>query len=424
MSNWLSTQLVKRAPRLVGSITIQGLRFGAWRKVCFGVVAAGFGVATFSADGPVWIVGLAAAFTVVSGLLAVRDVQEFAAESRARYLKHDRGQRMSRAGLTPRYQSYERRSWQVTQHHEYVTDPDVNRELDGSTSPVSLLADPYRLPEQLLELKPYVLATRRRAGNVLFDGQKVRLNTDLDAALLASGSAVTLQRTSYFDSVLTNELASVDIYRRASHGGDQTLIEGARACLTDHTGSGSALSDLAHSHASNSIGISTLAITSDDCLITTVQAAGSAQSPNLIAPSGSGSADWDDVHAGDRLRDFIVRAMERELLEETGLENEGIRVETALVGFARIIERGGKPEFFGISRLHAHSSQIKVAKKEMVFVGSAQSAPIDPSRLRAELQRLRERDQASFAEVTFVAFALAEDALAAGHPGAAAVLGA
>ncbi|MET8996542.1 hypothetical protein [Amycolatopsis sp. NPDC004169] len=49
--------------------------------------------------------------------------------------------------------------------------------------------------------------------------------------------------------------------------------------------------------------------------------------------------------------------MERELCEESGLTPEDVR-ETKVVGFARWMERGAKPEFFGLTELAIDSAEV------------------------------------------------------------------
>ncbi|WP_410672394.1 hypothetical protein [Amycolatopsis sp. cmx-4-68] len=49
--------------------------------------------------------------------------------------------------------------------------------------------------------------------------------------------------------------------------------------------------------------------------------------------------------------------MERELCEESGLTPRDVR-ETKVVGFARWMERGAKPEFFGLTELAVDSSEV------------------------------------------------------------------
>jgi hypothetical protein len=82
----------------------------------------------------------------------------------------------------------------------------------------------------------------------------------------------------------------------------------------------------------------------------------------LLAPSGSGSLEPRDLRTPDggprRSLHTAVRAgMERELCEESGLRPQDVRT-TKLTGFARWMERGAKPEFFGVTELAVDSVEV------------------------------------------------------------------
>lgn len=57
------------------------------------------------------------------------------------------------------------------------------------------------------------------------------------------------------------------------------------------------------------------------------------------------------------LHTAVIAGMERELREETGLL-PGEIVSTRLTGFARWMERGAKPEFFGITALSVDGATL------------------------------------------------------------------
>ena len=106
---------------------------------------------------------------------------------------------------------------------------------------------------------------------------------------------------------------------------------------------------LEDSMLSNHIGVSSLLISSDGRTVLLVQNAKAAHNKNKIVPTCSGSVDYADRPGHDNLRDVIIAAAERELLEETTLDVNklpaDIKVETKIIGFYRDLSRGGKPEF-------------------------------------------------------------------------------
>ncbi len=81
--------------------------------------------------------------------------------------------------------------------------------------------------------------------------------------------------------------------------------------------------------------------------------------------------------------------MERELREETGLRHEEIQA-TRITGFARWLERGAKPEFFGITELNATAADLAerrhLASDERLYTGGTFTMPVDLPRLSQELK--------------------------------------
>lgn len=108
---------------------------------------------------------------------------------------------------------------------------------------------------------------------------------------------------------------------------------------------------------SDHIGVSTLLITSDKEPYSVVfrQSNSSAQGPGKLVSSGSGSIDFADFREGEDLRKVVIRAAERELFEETKLEetikDKNWEIKTRILGYYRDMERGGKPEFCCVTEI-------------------------------------------------------------------------
>lgn len=183
-------------------------------------------------------------------------------------------------------------------------------------------------------------------------------------------AALHLQKTDYLASVCTNE---VTLRRVVSKEMGYEIFNGLRNIgLIYSDAKGEAICEifpLQKSPCSNHIGISTLAITKTGKIRLTKQSEKSAIYPRALAPSGSGSANWSDLrNTGGNFTRFLQKAMERELIEELGLKHlRKPKIQTKVIGFARILNRGGKPEFFGVSFLDVPEEQGKVSNKERVF---------------------------------------------------------
>ncbi|HEY3953949.1 MAG TPA: hypothetical protein VGM53_11270 [Streptosporangiaceae bacterium] len=251
--------------------------------------------------------------------------------------------------------------------------------------PVQVMADetPYQLPAELRELAPIALHALR-AGKVIFNDTHLGLRDDLLPASSSESRPLRLVETSYFDHVCSAELCQYTVIDQVTNA--ETEIR--RIELIDP---GGRLVTLAASRVANIIGVSTLAFTSDDLLLMVPQSKNNVASRRLYAPSGSGSldpADWQAAGDGACLQDILVRGMERELCEETGISPDDVG-QTQVVGFGRWLERGAKPEFFAVTRLKIRASDVKTAKvsaAEKIYSDRVRPVFVDLDRLEQELR--------------------------------------
>jgi hypothetical protein len=230
----------------------------------------------------------------------------------------------------------------------------IDRDLWTERHTITVAEEPYRLPPALKATAPHVLPLRAR-GRLLFNGPIVGMRGDPLPAAGARPAPIRLHRARFFDAVCSNELGTLRIVR-ADTGEEYDL---RKAELTDTDG---ALRELGSSTLADLVGVSTVAFTTDGKLVTVRQSSLNAVSGLLLAPSGSGSLEPRDLRTPDggprRSLHTAVRAgMERELCEESGLRPQDVRT-TKLTGFARWMERGAKPEFFGVTELAVDSVEV------------------------------------------------------------------
>ena len=268
---------------------------------------------------------------------------------------------------------------------------DADRVLTEGPIATELDPTPYRLPAELQDLAPLALRTMR-TGRVIFDGPMLGLRDDLIPGRSGKSRPLRLMRTSFFMQVCSAELCQFRIVDRVT-GAEQDirLLE-----LVEPSGR---LVTLASSRLANNIGISTLAFTSDDRLLVVHQSQRNIASGRLLAPSGSGTLEPDDFAAagpGASLQDVLVRGMERELCEETGIGFADV-LQTQVIGFGRWLERGAKPEFFGVTRLRASAREVSTARirgGEMLYTERVSAVFVDLDRLRRDLEAGHSIDQA------------------------------
>jgi hypothetical protein len=256
---------------------------------------------------------------------------------------------------------------------------DIDRALTEGDMRFTVAEQPYRLPQRLRATAPYVLPRSTR-HQVVFNGLVVGMRGDPLPPETVSVGALTLHRASFFDALCSNEICRYLITDRET-GAE---FDPRRELLAD---AGGRLRTLAESELSELVGVSTIAVTSDGVLVLVRQSSRNIASEDLLAPSGSGSLEPRDLDGATSLQDAMRRGMERELREESGIPAEHI-VATRVVGFARWMERGAKPEFFGLTTLSVAASELRLGKvtgDERLYSANVQQVPMDLGELRREL---------------------------------------
>ncbi len=211
-----------------------------------------------------------------------------------------------------------------------------------------------RLFTDVLKLKYASLGDSQR----FFNEDKVCLGTDL----LAVSDPVTVFRGTYYHGYLTNELATQRVDSRDAR--PLNRYSGCSQPVFVQCGVRYELSAIAASTMSNHIGASVLLFTSDRRIQYWRHIHGE-HNIGKASATGSGSCDWSDWAelSSDRrsLSAMVLRAMERELREESGLLGKAVRdepIEIRLLGYFRWTRRGGKPEFVGLAKAAIHSEQL------------------------------------------------------------------
>ncbi len=202
-----------------------------------------------------------------------------------------------------------------------------------------------------------------------------RFTNDLKIGMLSDlysdTSTIRLYKTRFFLSYLTNEICTKRWIKEDSSSDDFGFNN-------RFPKEGGKLLTLRRSSMNNHIGVSTIAFSSDNILCLWRQNNQMLQSEGLLAPTGSGSADWPtDLNSTNKKRvvkfnDILKNAMERELTEESNKLKEKIikysQIEkTVPLGYFRWVKRGGKPEFVGVTKLKISSKEISPNEEEVLF---------------------------------------------------------
>jgi 8-oxo-dGTP pyrophosphatase MutT (NUDIX family) len=265
-----------------------------------------------------------------------------------------------------------------------VSDP-IDQALATADIQAQLADEPYQLPKHLKASAPHVLRVVNH-GRLVFNGKVIGMRSDPLPPGSAPGPPITLHVARFFDAQCSNEMCTLRIVHRETGEEFDPRIQ----LLTNANGH---LRTLAESTLADCVGISTIAFTADGQLVIVRQTSRNIASALLLAPSGSGSLDLRDLSAdpaaAEPLQGILRRGMERELHEETGIRPDEIRA-THVTGFARWLERGAKPEFFGITELNATAKDIEqrrhLASDERLYSGGTFTISIDLPQLSQELQ--------------------------------------
>jgi hypothetical protein len=257
-------------------------------------------------------------------------------------------------------------------------------ELDGAlgTLPtvVELREPAHAVPASVSDFELLVVQLHRKQGELIFDGPGMRLETDPSTDLSGHASEsrplnFAFREARFFSSLATNELFLHEVVSRNS---GRTLVRGWDL-LVNEVG---VMRDLDHARMTNLVGISTIAVCSDDRVVLVNQTHGNHASGGMLAPSGSGTLERCDLAAAESLQQAVANGMEREFREECNIPS-GVGMSTTLTGFGRWLERGAKPEFFGVTTVDMSSREVHdraVRRTERAYVGRVESLPVEALR--------------------------------------------
>ncbi len=240
----------------------------------------------------------------------------------------------------------------------YLESADFNNLLrSGVQIPCNHMKCGFSLPEEVRDLVPAIVNDVFGNSAAVSDGKLLRQASHIEI----QQPRVLLQSVHYLQGKCTHEI----VYKKFIAPDKIGLAFDGKKLLMDQDNT---LYDLTCSPNGNFLGATTLVITRHHILITK-QGAFSDANKERFAPSGSGSVKYSDVKKArkyykksDRkeknavkhpFNDILRYAMEREFCEECHYRMHDIKkhMSTMLVGYVRLMEKGGKPDYFGITYL-------------------------------------------------------------------------
>ncbi|CBH20515.1 protein of unknown function [Acetoanaerobium sticklandii] len=240
--------------------------------------------------------------------------------------------------------------------------------LERSTININIIDYKFEIADEIKSFVPSIMRRTFLSDKVIFNGKLVRMASDL----FLESTAINMQKTRYFEGQCTNEIVYKQI--KSNHSIEEPFRGECLMLNKDNV-----LFDLEHSSCSNYIGASTLVVVNRKHILIGKQGEYSKANSGRYAPSGSGSVNYKDINKSTDFYSLIINAMEREFCEENNYKLNN-NIKTIVLGYVRLLERGGKPDFFGISFLDLDSEVInndKIKKEELGIAGNRLIIDID-----------------------------------------------
>lgn len=256
-------------------------------------------------------------------------------------------------------------------------DPDLDALLSTARNRIRWSEKPYRLPDELAQVAPYVLRTSA-SGRWSFNGPNVRLETDLSQEMIAGCEDVATRPGNFFSALCSNELAGWAL----TSSGHEWDFKNRFVLDPDDR-----MIPLGRSQLLNSVGVSTLAVTEDLKLLIALQSMSSQSGAGSWTPSGSGALEPRDglSNPDPLLVDVITRGATRELCEEARIDPSWVG-QSRVIGYSRWLDRGGKPEFYCVTKLNVHSTALRTGSRthsrfseERTWTADVQLLDLDPA---------------------------------------------
>lgn len=250
----------------------------------------------------------------------------------------------------------------------YIMSLDVNRLLLEKSPSIDLKMDgSFTLAREVESIVPLAVKKAFEKKSFLFNGKLIRMIDDFTLEGLEETRCIRIQKTTYFHTLCTNEV----VYRRIkdiSTMDQDNIFEGYKLLYDKTKEGGYSIINLKDNYCANHLGGSTLAITNDNYIVLTKNPGKSDINSDKMVPSGSGSTDFKDYVSGDTYGSLVTRTLERELREECNIKLN-TEMNTMVIGYARLLNRGGKPDFFGITYLNCSKKEISASRKEIREMG-------------------------------------------------------
>lgn len=254
----------------------------------------------------------------------------------------------------------------------YVMSKEINRKLQHPNCSISVKAAfPFVINDEVRTFVPRIMYSNFKSNRYMYNGKLLKQNQSL---LLNDENELdvmnkTISKVGYYIGQCTNEI----VFKQFSNNRKISKVFDGKELLVDDS---NVLHELEDSKCANFLGASTLLFTVDNKILIAKQGSYSKSNSNRYAPTGSGSVEWRKDYkeiVTSNLCEIITHAMDRELREEWNLpDKKSLKIITILIGYARLIERGGKPDYFGISFTPKTFKELLSLSNDETFISSCE----------------------------------------------------
>ena len=220
----------------------------------------------------------------------------------------------------------------------YLHSFNVNNIFTENDIPISI-SGIFDLNQDLRKAAPFVLKQFQTPSNRKMFTKHLGLFSDLTMGRLMAGERVYLKETDYFSGLCSNEIALKEIWDKNQ---ENKFLDGMTLISDRYL-----LKNLNDSLCANIIGINTVFITKDNEFFITRQNKHYANNYNQLIPSISSSLELSDYKNQRTLKELLIDALDIRIKRYYNLkEKECFHIP---LGYTRLLNRGGKPEFFFVT---------------------------------------------------------------------------
>lgn len=239
----------------------------------------------------------------------------------------------------------------------FVMSLDLNRKFTTLPLMCEIPEELYRFPEEVLSYTPYLKSSRDRELSQFIalrpDKVVMGLESDIDMQAFEDGAApIKMHKVSRSAVQVTDDAFSKIIINKLKMH-DKVVFDGRALCLDEN----GRLIPFSRSHSANEVDIHSLMISNDGYLMFRRGKDSHPLFPKLVVSSAACSLLPDECDLSRPIQESMIRSIHNKIHVIYDFPDT-VDMKSSFVGFSRIIQRGGAPEFYCITRVDLTKDEI------------------------------------------------------------------